>query len=243
MKRNTALFGASAAVGLTAAAGLIMTSATSSAAAAKPTLYGVAYQTDTAAAGFAFGTISNPDGVFAAKAAVEDGVSVVAYTAPLLPGAATVGVATGCKNGAPVVVVTGGGAAGTYTKSASVSYAKFIGNTNAVGTVSFLQKAGNITIGASYNPNQPGQFVSIGGVSGCDAVTTTTGPTSTTTSPTTGPTSTSTTGPTSTSTTGPTSTSPTTGPTSTSTSPTGGPTSTTQPPTPTATTTTLPVTG
>lgn len=224
MKRNTALFGASAAVGLTAAAGLIMTSA--SAAAAQPTLYGVAYSTGGGTAGFKLGNVQDPDGIFVAKAAVDKGVSVVAYQMPLLK-TPVIGVATGCKNGKPAVVIQGGGAAGTYTSKTTVSAAKFTGNANAAGSVTFLASAGNITVGAYYDLTASGfgKYVEIGGVSGCTAATTTTGPTSTTTSPTSGPTS------------------PTTGPTSTSTSPTGSPTSTTEPPTPTATTTTLRVTG
>lgn len=216
MKRNTALFGASAAVGLTAAPGLIMTS---SAAAAQPTLYGVAYSTGGGTAGFKLGNVQDPDGIFVAKAAVDKGVSVVAYQMPLLK-TPVIGVATGCKNGKPAVVIQGGGAAGTYTSKTTVSAAKFTGNANAAGSVTFLASAGNITVGAYYDLTASGfgKYVEIGGVSGCTAATTTTSSTST-------------------------STSPTTGPTSTSTSPTGSPTSTTQPPTPTATTTTLPVTG
>lgn len=242
MKRNTALFGASAAVGLTAAAGLIMTSATSSAAAAKPTLYGVAYSTTTGSAGFAFGNIVDPDGVFVAKAEVVKGISVVGYEMPLLK-TGPIGVATGCENGKPVVAVKGGGASGTYTTKTTVSAAKFTGNKNAAGSVTFLASAGDITVGAYYDltASGTGKNVEIGGVSGCDAVTTTTSSTSTTTSPTTGPTSTTTSptnGPTSSS--GTATSTTTTGPVS----PTSSPTSTaTQPPTPTATTTTLPVTG
>ena len=238
MKRNTALFGASAAVGITAAAGLIMTSATSSAATS--TVYGVAYATDTASHGFAFGNIVDSDGQFVASAKSQNGVSVVAYQSPLLS-SATIGVATGCTNGKPAVVVTNGGAAGTYTTKTTVSAAKFIGNPNAVGTVTFLATAGSITVGAYYSPNQPGQYVEIGGVSGCAAATSTTTSTSTSTSTTTtSPTTTGTSTSTSTTTTSPTSTSTSTGtstPTSTTTS------TATQPPTPTATTTTLPVTG
>ncbi|XAS76636.1 hypothetical protein V3G39_00985 [Dermatophilaceae bacterium Sec6.4] len=255
MKRNTALFGASAAVGLTAAAGLIMTSATSSAAAAKPTLYGVAYSTTTGSAGFAFGNIVDPDGVFVAKAEVVKGISVVGYEMPLLK-TGPIGVATGCENGKPVVAVKGGGASGTYTTKTTVSAAKFTGNKYAAGSVTFLASAGDITVGAYYDltASGTGKYVEIGGVSGCATATTppSSSSSSSTTSPTTPPSSSSS------STTSPTTppsssssstTSPTTGPTNTTTptgpvSPTSSPTSTaTQPPTPTATTTTLPVTG
>ncbi len=240
MKRNTALFGASAAVGLTAAAGLIMTSATSSAAAAKPTLYGVAYSTTTGSAGFAFGNIVNPDDVFIAKAEVVKGISVVGYEMPLLK-TGPIGVATGCENGKPVVAVKGGGASGTYTTKTTVSAAKFTGNQYAKGSVTFLASAGDITVGAYYDLtlSGTGKYVEIGGVSGCATATTPpSSSSSSTTSPTTPPSSSSSS--TTSSTTGPTNTTTPTGPVS----PTSSPTSTaTQPPTPTATTTTLPVTG
>lgn len=239
MKRNTALFGASLAVGVAAATGLVLTSS------AAGSYYGVNWNDPTisqgsggawttgpygdSSMGYFWGTASAGKGTF--QTVVGDQVTV----------------SVTCDGADAVTTVTGGGAPGTYQAGQTVSLADFVGAQYAVGSVTFGKASGGHTAGAYIdmsNGAAPGTFVALAGAD-CSATSptstpTTTEPTSTPTSPTSSTTSsTSTTNP-------PTSSTTSTPPPTTTTSPTTTPTTpppTTEPPTPTPTTTTLPVTG
>ncbi|WP_186525970.1 hypothetical protein [Leekyejoonella antrihumi] len=230
MKRNAALFGASLAAGALGAAGLIMTSAGSSAAPGN-TFAGIAYNIPVTSASSSWGTALNDGegGMIASIASASPG-TVSGFQESSIH-SASVSVTTTCVAGMPSVTVTGGGAAGTHTAGTSVSAATFLGSPNAIGTVTFGSKTlGGFTVGAYLDQSASGSinYVALTGAN-CAAATTSP-PTSTP------PTSTP-----------PTSTPPTSTGTSTPTqTPTGSPTSTatpTEPPTATPTTTTLPVTG
>lgn len=234
MKRNTALFGASLVAGVVAAAGLVATSTTSSAAG---TYYGVNWADHTNGTGSggkwvtgAYGNSSTGDFWGSASAGK--------YTFQTVVGS-QVRVSVACVGTSTVTTVIGGGAPGVYRAGQSVTLAEFIGAPGAIGNVTFGHASGGHTAGAYIDLSRAfgGSFVALDGVD-CAAATSTTS-TSTSTSPTTSPTTTSssTTSPTSTSTSSST-TSPTSSPSSSTTPP-----PTTEPPTPTPTTTTLPVTG
>ncbi|MEO8850291.1 MAG: hypothetical protein ABI360_01050, partial [Allobranchiibius sp.] len=170
MKRNTALFGTSAAVGVVAAAALVAT-ATSSVAAPAPAL-GIAYSTTTGSSDFRTGTTSDPDGLFTATASVVGTTArVTAFAMPLLK-VSGISVVTSCTGAAAQTVVSGGGAAGTYTSKTTISAAKFTGNGNAVGSVTLLPKFGVHTVGASYDLSTSGlgEYIQLGAVN-CDVVT------------------------------------------------------------------------
>lgn len=238
MKRNSAVFAGSVVAAVAGATGLVIATSAPSYAAAGDTAYGVSYADPIGGSGWTTGTVTSDYGLFTATASTSGGTSTVASTIAL---GSRVTVTTSCVAGKPQVVVAGGGAAGTYSATKTVSLASFASNSNLVGSVTLLSAASGVTTGAyvNFSPGVDGSWVRLGGVK-CAAApptSTSTAPTSTSTAPTstsTAPTSTST-APTSTST-APTSTS--TAPTSTSTAPTStstAPTSTSTAPTSTST--------
>ena len=251
MKRNTALFGASLVAGVAAAGGLIATGVTSNAAS---TFYGTSWSdttSDSSSGGWT--TSAHTDDAFAVS-----GVSAGRATVTVL-GGVPVTVRTTCSAaGTPVVRITGGGAAGTYTSGTTVSLAKFASNANLINSVTIgSKKVGGVTAGAYIDLSAVGEgsYVAVAGAK-CQAAATTssspgsssstapssssTAPSSSTTSSSSSPSSSSSSTPTSTTSSTTSTPTPTTSTSTTSPSPTTTPT---EPPTPTATTTTLPVTG
>lgn len=223
MTRNSALFGASVAAAVVGAAGLVVSTGGASYAAPGDTAYGVAYADPFGSSGWTTGTVTSDYGLFTATATTAGGVSSVNQVAFGAGTASGIGVTTSCVAGKPTVVVTGGGAAGTYTSATSLSLAKFAGNPTLVGSVSLLRTVGGVAVGANvdFSPGVDGSYARLGGVI-CAAVTTstTTSTSSTSTSTSTSTrTSTSTTSSTSTHTSPSTSTSPTPTPTGTTTGP------------------------
>lgn len=237
MTRNSTLFAGSVVAAVAGATGLVLATSSPSFAAAGDTAYGVSYADPIGSAGWTTGSVTSGYGLFTASASTSGGTSVVTSTIAF---GSRVTVTTSCVAGKPRVVVAGGGAAGTYNASKTVSLASFAGNSNLVGSVTLLSAASGVTTGAyvNFSPGVEGSWARLGGVK-CAAApptSTSTAPTSTSTAPTststsTAPTSTST-APTSTSTSTATSTS-----TSTSTAPTSTATSTSTGPTATGTST------
>lgn len=234
MKRNVVLFGASVAVGVAASAGLIAGGTASS--AATNAFAGYAYHGMLDSSGWSSGsfTIDSGFAVGSATAGTDSATGSVTFV-----GARKAGVTTTCNADGSVAVKVTGPAAGTYQAGAHLSLAKFSGEANAIGTVTFGKTViGGYTVGAYIDYSQPGTEGSYVALTGAKcAASTTPPPTSTPPTSTSTPTGTST----STSTSTPTSTATSTPTGSPTSSPTGTPT--VEPPTPTPTTTTLPVTG
>lgn len=183
MTRNSATLAGTVLVG---AAGLALATSAPSFAATGDTAYGVSYADPIGGAGWKTGSVTSGYGLFTASASTSAGRSVVTSRIAL---GSRVTVTTSCVAGKPRVVVAGGGAAGTYTSTKSVSLASFAGNSNLVGSVTLLSTVAGVTTGAyvNFSPGVTGSWVRLGGVKCAAAPPTSTAPTSTSTSQSTSP--------------------------------------------------------